>query len=139
MIAVLVGASAAIGCLVWLGLVLDDNARKRRVLARVAGRDAPPERLVRAALESAMDDLESAWNIHGRTLLTWRYLYPAEVADRSLELYWALCRYDAALTGDPVMTHRARVAWERVRASRAPAALVTRFERHSTVRSPRSR
>ena len=124
------GVTPALGVVVaaWLALVFftgrtfGDKARQRRALASIVGHGAPPEILRRGALELFLIDLERAWTLHGRTLLSWRDLYPKEVADRSLELYYALCRYDAALTGDPVMTNRARLAWERVQQRTRPAA-----------------
>jgi hypothetical protein len=100
----------------WLlgGRTFGDEARKRRTLATFVGHAAPPEILHRGELEIALRDLEHVWHVHGKTLLDWRSLYPAEVPERALPLYYALCRYEASLGGENVMKNRARLAWDRI-------------------------
>jgi hypothetical protein len=104
-------------------------ARQRRALAHHAGIAAPPEILFDGTLGLVLEDLERAWKSAASkedayraepyrstvaAVPAWRDLFPKDVAPSTLSLYYALCRYAAALSGEEVLTNRARIAWERI-------------------------
>ena len=114
----------------WLALVslagrsYGASARQRRVLASFVGHAAPPELVFDGLSSMVIDDLEPTWSAlagreqsyraDGVASASWRDLYPKDVPTEALPLYYTLCRYEAARSGEHVMANRARLAWARV-------------------------
>jgi hypothetical protein len=118
----------------WLASVLlsgrtwGREARERRILALSVGHGAPPERLFSGTLRLVLEDLERLWEVSSagdasyrsdaRASRSWKDVYPNELSERLLPIYYALCRYQAASVDDveeaEVMTTRARFVWERI-------------------------
>jgi hypothetical protein len=108
---------------IWLALVFltartwGRAARERRVLASCVGVAVRPEILFDGTLSLVIDHLERAWkelSVGEGGGQAWRELYPKDVVPVHLPLYYALCRYDAALTGDPISRNRSRLAFARI-------------------------
>jgi hypothetical protein len=114
----------------WLALIFvvgrtrGRDARQRRMLSAFAGHGAPPELLFSGTLGLVAENLNRAWVEHGaaeesyradaKSAVSWKDLYPKDVPSSSLPLYYALCRYEAALADEPVLANRARLAWDRI-------------------------
>jgi hypothetical protein len=120
----------AIMVCVWLAFVFlagrtwGRAARQRHLLSACIGHGAPPELLFAGTLSLVIEDLERTWeklaaneeshrSDRGATP-SWKAVYPQDVSKRTLPIYYALCRYEAALSGDEVMTNRARLSWDRM-------------------------
>src|SRR5262249_31661817 len=88
------------------------NARQRRALAEHAGHCAPPELLTESIAREHLERIEHLWPaaMTGRdpfrdgspSLVPWREMFPKDVPERALSLYYALCRYEAAVTGEVI-------------------------------------
>jgi hypothetical protein len=120
---------------VWLILVFrtgrstGQEARQRRALAEYAGHGAPPEMLTEGAARDQLEQLEGFWPAAVTTgdpfrgaspsLVSWREMFPKDVPRRALLLYYALCRYEAAVTGEMIPANRARLAWQRIDEARS--------------------
>jgi hypothetical protein len=106
------------GCLALVlatGRVRGRAARQQRVLRAHVGVAVKPEILLDGTLGLVLDDLERAWS-DAAGASAWRELFPKDVPSNELALYYALCRYHAALSGEPIFENRARIAWERLEA-----------------------
>jgi hypothetical protein len=103
-----------------------DHGRRvaqRRLMKRYLGHAAAPEMLTVDSAKAELARLEEIWNaatakdspyLEGDKARPWREVYPKEVRNSLVALYYALSRYDAAVTGETVRTDRARLAWERL-------------------------
>jgi hypothetical protein len=113
----------------WAGLVFLTGrahgraAAQRRLMKRYLGHAAAPELLADEAIKSELGRLEEIWKaasskespyIEGDAKRPWREAYPKEIRNSLVALYYALCRYDAALSRDEIRQNRARLAWDRI-------------------------
>jgi hypothetical protein len=109
------------------------GARQRRMLGDFVGHKAPPEVLFSGTQRLVVDALDSLWTAMAtredsyRALAVpvppWRECYPKDVPATLLPLYYALCRYEAALSGETVPANRARLAWDRIEREEVPLAV----------------
>ena len=113
----------------WIGLIFLTGrahgraAAQRRLMKKYLGHAAAPELLTDDAARGELKRLEEIWKaassndspyIEGDKKRPWREAYPKEVRNSLVALYYALCRYDAALSRDEIRVTRARLAWERI-------------------------
>ncbi len=120
----------AIMAVVWMALIFASGrttgvkARQRRVMAMHLGHAAPPELLFDGSLRLALEELDKTWDgaigrdpsyrTDGGEALAWRDLYPKDVPERLLPLYYTACRYEAVLVNRQVLLNRANLAWRRI-------------------------
>jgi hypothetical protein len=116
----------------WLALVFlsgrthGRQVAQRRLMKRYLGHAAPPELLTEAAARAELERLEQMWTAlaakdspyrEGEASQPWRDAFPKDVRNSVIPLFYALCRYDAAISGDEIRENRARLAWERIEPS----------------------
>jgi hypothetical protein len=113
----------------WLALVFlsgrahGRNVAQRRLMKKYLGHAAAPELLTADAARAELARLEEIWDAgaakessyrEGDAQRPWREAFPKDVRNHLVPLFYALSRYEAAITGDEIRSNRARLAWERI-------------------------
>jgi hypothetical protein len=106
------------------GRTFGAESKKRGVLYATVGHAAPPELLHTGQLKVGLEAIHVKWRQLGAGALLpreepvhdpdWQTTFPKDVATAALPLYYALCRYQAALDHDQMMRNRAQLAWTRL-------------------------
>ncbi len=113
----------------WLALVFltgrahGRGVAQRRLMKKYLGHAAAPELLTADAARAELARLEEIWDAgaakessyrEGEASRPWRDAFPKDVRNHLVPLFYALSRYEAAITGDEIRANRARLAWERI-------------------------